>query len=127
MGGGPKSFQEIEQQGGLAHAGLRHQGLKAELTADSVDQGGERFPVSLAVEKKTRVGCTPKGVLPQPKMDEKLTLYRVFGGVALHRAPIRVLYSKSTAIARKALLSRISEDTGSKCKTGNGKVKAVAA
>ena len=112
MGGGAESFQEIKKQRGFAHPGLRDQHLKAELTVDSVDQRCERFPVSLAMEEEPRVRGASKRVLPQAKMAKQLVLYRIFGSVTLHMAPIQHICSKPTAIAGKALVSRISEDTG---------------
>jgi hypothetical protein len=38
VGGGAKSFQKTEQQGGLAHAGLPYEYLKPETKIDTVDQ-----------------------------------------------------------------------------------------
>lgn len=54
-------------------------------------------------------------------------LYRVFGGVALHMASVRHICSKSNAIAEKAVVTRISEDTGDENPGRTGKVKGVAA
>ncbi len=127
MGGGAKSFQEIKKESGLAHPGLSHQHLEAELTIDPVDQRSERFPVGFTVEEESWVRGTPKGVLPQAKVAKQLILHRVFGGVALHMAPVRLICCKSTAIAEKALVSRISEDTGDENPRRTEKVKAVAA
>src|SRR5882724_5176920 len=127
MGDVAKSFQEVEQQGGLAHPRLRHQHLEAKLTVDSVDQGSQGFTVSFTVEKKARIGSPSKGVLLQSKVDKQLVLHGVFGGVARQWAPVQPDRCKSTAIVQKPLVSRISEDRRNGTEGKGEKVKAIAA
>src|ERR1700730_11316232 len=90
MSCGAKSLQEIEKQRGLAHPGLPYQYLESEITIDSVDQRGQRFPMSLAEEQETGIGRDSKCILPQPEMADELTLYRVFS-IAPQWAPIRAI------------------------------------
>ena len=89
MSAGAKSLEKIEQQCGLAHAGLRHQYLEPEITVNPVDQRGQGFPMGVAGEQETRVRGHPERVLPQPEMAQELTLHRGFRRVAAQCAPIR--------------------------------------
>src|ERR1700730_4758128 len=65
--GGAEGFQQMEQHGGLAHAGLRDQADESAIGFDAVVQGSERFLMSLAEIKKARVRGNAEGLLAQSK------------------------------------------------------------
>src|ERR1700682_2675232 len=65
--GGAEGLQQVEQHGGLAHAGLSNQTDESTIGFYAVVQGSERFLMGLAEKKKARVRSHAKRLLAQSK------------------------------------------------------------
>ncbi len=64
---GAEGFQQVEQHGGLAHAGLSDQTDESAIGFDTVVQGSERFLMGLAEIKKARVRSNAERLFAQSK------------------------------------------------------------
>src|SRR5690349_23427806 len=59
------ALKQLEQEGGLAHAGLPNQGDKSTVCFDSVKQGGHRLAMRGAEKKVARVRRYPERLFLQ--------------------------------------------------------------
>ena len=104
MGRAAKSFQEIEEQRGLAHPGLRDQYLESEVAVNPVDQRSQRLPMSLAQEQETGIGCNAKRVLPQTQNGRRVDPAPIVPQRCFAMGTYPRVDSKSSATAPKALM-----------------------